>query len=322
MLNLKTIQQGALLCLFSLLPVAPALAQQPQVSDADIQSYVATFSQRSKPNVRPRIQHQALVNQLSGYGRMAWFVGKWETQDGFVVIYPTSKPDRACVIIKTDHNQAYAEGNIQGSALRTGTPLFTDSSERFLKYAAGDVFLPVLNQGNAYLGWGLFDPQAKRSRFLTLGFQDAPPNPTTFLTPGAIADRIKAQFLAAGCQDGSNRTTADRASTTTPSVRQTLDGVTAELWATSVKNQYQLRIRNNTATAFGIYPNQVLVFDDRNQRMPSIFSSLLHGTVVQPNGVLEGKINVYGGSAALVRISEATPGSNTGRRTFTLRLPQ
>lgn len=207
----------------------------------------------------------------------------------------------------TARSSAYAEGMLQGAFLRTETPLFLSADQKYLKYAAGDVFVPVVYRSNAYLGWGLYDRTAQRSRFLTLAFEDRPPDPTSFLTTGATANAIKAQLQAAGCWRAPQIKSPGQ-------VQQTIRGITATVSAlpqSQTSRAFRIQFSNGTQEAFGVMPNRVFVYDANNRRIPSNFSSLLHGIVTQPGGIMEGTVTVFRPNVQRISVTEATPG---GRR--------
>ena len=283
------------------------------VTDADVQGYIQTFTQRPRPASQPRPNQRLLT--ASTPATIADFIGKWTTPSGFVAIYPSNAGERACLIVQSKRTTAYAEGKVQGSVLRTETPLFLDNSENFLSYAAGDVLVPVSFQGNTYLGWGVYNERQHKPQFLTLGFSESPSSPDAFVT-GKSANAIRAQFLAAGCQPSFNDRAAPGSSV------QTIDGVTMQLSPKSTLGEqvreFQVQIQNNTPKAFSFYPNRVVAYDASNHRIPVRFSSLIHGVLVQPGGSLSGTIVVFGNAPQRVEIPEAT----TSLRVFKLNLPR
>jgi hypothetical protein len=280
----------------------PGAAQT--VRNEDIQRYLQGFARRPKPLPQPKVHYQALVS-VQPDRATAWLIGRWQTPDGFVAIYPAQVPGRVCVLTHTAKSSAYAEGRIQGAVLRTDTPLFTSHNEQFLRYAAADVFVPVFYRGNAYLGWGLYDFNQRRARFLTLTFHDRPPDPVTFLRTGRTATAIQAQFRAAGCitQSSKSPETVAQALRNSSVVEQTINGITTQIKPLRTRNNsrtFQVQIRNNTRRAFGFMPNQVAVYGSNYRRLRSQFSTFLHGTVIPRQ----------------IQIVEATP----DRRRFTFKV--
>lgn len=287
----------------------PAAAEV--VTDQDVARYVATFRQRPMPIATPEADYRSMVNQLRT--PVAWLIGSWRTPDGELNIYPSAVRDRVCVVVKSKRTVAYAEGRLQGAYLRTENPLFTEA--QFLKYAASDVLVPVLYKGKAYLGWGLYDRSHRQPRFLTLAFHNAPSALETLLPPDQTGAAIKAQFLAAGCRSGS-------ALQRSVGAKQTIGNVTIQAEPGSVAQNLaqtiQIQIENKSDRAFGFMPNQVAIYNSDRRRIPAQFSTLVHGTVVQPNGMLRGAITTRRQSSPLfLQIVEAT----SDRRTFNLRIP-
>ncbi len=181
---------------------SPALAErtQPQVSDREMQRFLASFSKRPKPVLQPRTNYRKGVNRLQRQGiKVAWFVGKWRTPDGFVAIFPSNRPGRACVLSRTKRMTSYVSGTVQKGFLRADTLLYIHHNGQLLKYATSDVFMPVIHREQAYLVWGLYDPSSQRPRFLTLGFESLPPAPKSFLPTDRSAKVIQSAFLADGC---------------------------------------------------------------------------------------------------------------------------
>ncbi|MGG6264298.1 hypothetical protein ACQ4M3_00530 [Leptolyngbya sp. AN03gr2] len=303
----------ALLAMFSFHPPAAA---EPQVSLEDVRHYLAGISTRSLPNVRSQVDHQALVKTLKQRdSTTAWYIGQWATEDGFVAVYPATKPGKVCLITKSSSTVAYADGKTEGAVIRTSNPLFTDERQQFLRYAASDLFIPVQYRGKSFLVWGLYDPNKARSRFLTLAFQNVPPDLNTFLPSGRTADAIKAQFSAAGCSANVNQPAMIPQANKPSGMIQVIDGITIAV-VPKKANQFDIQISNNTTSDFGVFPNRIVAFDRNKRRIPVQFSSLVHGTVVRPGGVLRATIRANR-SPMWIQIPEATP----QRRMFNFQTP-
>jgi len=302
--------------------IGNCLAAQPNaerggniVSDQDVARYINTFTARPRPNVAAKIDYRSFVSQIRT--PVSWFVGRWLPPggEGEINVYPSMMSDRVCILIKTSRSIAYSDARLEGKVLRTNNPLFTEDSQKYLRYAASDVLIPVMYQGRGYLGWGLFDSAHKSSRFLTLAFDNAPADPAKLLT-GRSGAAIAAQFQAAGCQ-GLARPRSESAS---QAVQQTIDNVIVQVQpisTTALSRTFQLKVQNNSAKAFGFMPNRVVVYDQNRRRLNSQFSTLVHGAVIEPGGMLTGTVTVYTQNAnrIVLQIPEATP---SNRRMFNI----
>ena len=294
------------------------LAAQPSgertVSDQDVDRYIASFTARPKLNAEPSVNYRSFVNQVNT--PVAWFVGRWLPPggEGEINVYPSMMSDRGCVVIKTPHSVAYSDAKLDGRVLRMSNPLFTDRSQGYLDYASSGVLIPVIYHERGYLGWGVPDPARKSSRFLTLAFNSIPTDLSKLLS-GKTGSAIAAQFQAAGCQ---NLATV-QSEAAAKGVQQTIDNVRMQVQpisTSSFSQTLQLTVENRSNQGFGFMPNRVAVYDQNQRRLPSQFSTLVYGTVIQPGGVLKGIVTVYTKKAnsIVLKIPEATP----NRRIFTL----
>ena len=300
----------------------PARLSAQTVSDRAVDDYIASFKSHRMPSIKPKVNYAAMVKQLGTPS--AWFVGQFlppgGQTEGEINIYPTYTPDRVCMVVKTKRSLGYSDATLTGKVLRTSNPMFTDRSEKYLKYAANDVVVPVVYQHQAYIGWGLYDPSRKNVRFLTLGFSNLPADPAALLT-GKTGDAVRAQFQASGCRTVNSPQSAP-AETRLPAnaTAQTINHVTVQIQpATSDQfdRVYHVRVENRSTQPFGFMPNRIVVSDQNRRPVPYNFFTLAYGAVVQPGGSLDGTLCIrFQKSALTLQLPEAT----TSHRTFTLAI--
>jgi hypothetical protein len=164
-----------------------------QITPTDIQRY----RQEVYPiQIKPDIPAVDAVDLRAAWAAedadLAPFLGHWATTEGSVTIYPSLHLGRACVIVVSPTQSAFAQASFANEQLQTGSS--TDRIGADPYYLESQVFFRT----GDFLVWGIEEDD--RKLFLPLVFAGAPISPTDLLPETETRTAILQQYDAAGCR--------------------------------------------------------------------------------------------------------------------------